>query len=60
MLQQIIDFIDQNEYVTFSQLSKEFNGDAVALSYFEQLLQDGSIRQVIDNKLLGTYKYCLA
>ncbi len=60
LAQQIINFVDCNHYVTFSQFKKEFNNDQVALLCFEELLQDGAIRQVVDNKLLGTYKYCLA
>lgn len=56
--QQIINFIDENELVTFSQLSAKF--DQFGLMAFEELLQDGQVRQVVANKLLGTYKYCLA
>lgn len=60
--QQIVNFIDENCAVTFGQVAKEFdfNNNAVAASYFEQLLADGAIRQVVANKLLGTYKYVLA
>jgi hypothetical protein len=58
-LQQIINFIDANEFVTFKQINAQFPSMAEQM-LFEELLQDGQIRQVVDNKLLGTYKYCLA
>jgi hypothetical protein len=58
-LQQIINFIDSNEYVTLKQVSIAFPSIAEQM-LFVQLLKDGQIRQVSDNKNLGTYKYCLA
>ena len=57
--QQIIDFVDQNDGATFSQVSKEFKGDMVAMLALEDLLADGQLRQVVADKNLGTYKYQL-
>jgi hypothetical protein len=60
MAQQIINFIDCNHSVTVGQILREFDNDMITLLCFEELLDDGQIRQVVANKLLGTYKYCLA
>lgn len=60
LVQQIINFIDANSAITFSQFSKEFKGNDAAFMLFEELLNEGAIRQVKDNPLLGTYKYTLA
>lgn len=60
--QQIVNFIDENRAVTFSQVSKQFDfkNNPVTVSYFEQLLSDGAIRQIVADKNLGTYQYVLA
>lgn len=57
---QIVDFIDENRAVTYKQILTFTNNEDWKLYAFEELLQEGAIRQVVDNKLLGTYKYCLA
>ena len=58
--QQIINFIDENQFVTYKQILN-FVGDKDWMLYaFEELLQDGQIRQVVADKNLGNYKYCLA
>lgn len=57
--QQIVNFIDENHSVTFSQINKKFPSMLEQMA-FDDLLKDGAIRQVIADKNLGTYKYCLA
>lgn len=57
--QQIINFIDCNHGATFGQVSKEFKACPVAMLAFEELLNDGQLRQVVADKNLGTYKYQL-
>ena len=58
--QEIINFVDENEFVTFSQVFRKFETQGTfAMLAFEELLQDGQIIQVSANKLLGTYKYKL-
>lgn len=58
--QQIINFLDINEGVTFKQFQAEFKEQGMfAMLAFEELIQNGDIVQVIDNKLMGTYKYTL-
>lgn len=62
--QQIIDFIDGKHYATFNEISKQFDNKdydlQTYLNAFGELLADGQIRQVVADKNLGTYKYCLA
>lgn len=58
--QQIINFIDEHDSVTYKQIIAFVNNENWKLYAFEELLQDGQIRQVVADKNLGTYKYCLA
>ena len=58
--QQIINFIDENQFVTYKQIIAFVNNEDWKLHAFEDLLQDGQIRQVVADKNLGNYKYCLA
>jgi hypothetical protein len=59
MNQQIIDLIDEKEFITIGDLSRHFNRHPLTLAVFEDMLADGQIRQVVADKNLGTYKYCL-
>jgi hypothetical protein len=58
--QQIIDFIDLNDGATYTEIKNEFSEIPCAMSMFEELLNDGQLRQVVASALLGTYKYHLA
>ena len=56
LFKAIINFVDQNRGATWGELMREFpDADMLVV----EMVQDGELREVSDNPLLGTYKFQL-